>query len=35
MADKLTSHLTNTSSNDIEIVGLVISYVECYLSQCE
>jgi hypothetical protein len=35
MADKLPGHLTNTSSSDIEIVGLVISYVECYLSQCD
>ena len=36
MADKLPSHVTNTSSNDIEIVLAWLSPVwKCYLSQCD
>jgi hypothetical protein len=34
MANKFTNYVSNTSPNDFEI-GLVITYVESYLSQCE
>jgi hypothetical protein len=34
MANKFTTYVPNHSPNHIEIVGLVMIYVTCYLSQC-
>jgi hypothetical protein len=34
MANKFTTYVQNHSPSHIEIVGLVMIYVTCYLSQC-